>query len=69
MVTCWGKGGLVFGVVGVGRGRKGEGIVGFEGKGGGRYRRGPGGAAAATIRDDGVGGWGEGGVVAVVCGG
>jgi len=28
-------GGLVFGVVGVGRGRKGEGVVGFEGKGGG----------------------------------
>jgi hypothetical protein len=33
MVTCWGNGGLVFGVVGVGRGRKGEGVVGFEGKG------------------------------------
>ncbi len=47
----------------------GEGVADFEGKGGGRYRRGPGGAAAATIRDDGVGGWGEGGVVAVVCGG
>lgn len=41
----------------------------LRGREGGRYRRGPGGAAAATIRDDGVGGWGEGGVVAVVCGG
>ncbi len=52
-----------------GGGGRGRGLWVLRGREGGRYRRGPGGAAAATIRDDGVGGWGEGGVVAVVCGG
>lgn len=45
-----------------------EGLWVLRGRQGGRYRRGPGGAAATTIRDDGVGGWGKGSVVAVVCG-